>query len=249
MIHNSYIDLGKISVYRDNAIKGRRQICQKCQKQIKGQRTCAEFWICIIAVGFLLGGCLKTLEWISNLLPDSPEDPKLDVKPDTYAKNVKIAQEYQYIPAIYSDTKIFDRNNVKLKLYIGGNTKHIPDRKFVGVYLRKPGFIPPNSGVDDYRNIEGWTLLKEYPIEEFESFERTERKRIGGVYLDMYLTEITIPKSFFTEEKADFYLVVYPIWWDKDSDKWYVVIRTDFDLHLTYELLPDNEVKIYETEY
>ena len=83
-------------------------------------------------------------------------------------------------------------------------------------------------------------MLKEYPIEEFESFERTERKRIGGVYLDMYLT--------FTEEKADFYLVVYPIWWDKDSDKWYVVIRTDFYLYLTYELLPDNEVKIYATE-
>ena len=223
----------------------------KANKRAKNMRRILSvcLLICIIAVGFSLGGCLKTLEWISNLLPDPPEDPKLDVKPDTYAKNVKIAQEYQYIPAIYSDTKIFDRNNVKLKLYIGGNTKHIPDRKFVGVYLRKPGFIPPNSGVDDYRNIEGWTLLKEYPIEEFESFERTERKRIGGVYLDMYLTEITIPESYFTEEKADFYLVVYPIWWDKDSDKWYVVIRTDFDLHLTYELLPDNEVKIYETEY
>ena len=199
--------------------------------------------ICIIAVGFSLGGCLKTLEWISNLLPESPE---LDVEPD--ARNVKSYLEYQYIPAIYSDTKIFDRNNVKLKLYIGGNAKRLSNRKFVGIYLMKLGYYS-YSGVDDYSKIEGWTLLKDYPIEEFESFERTERKRIGGVYLDMYLTEITIPESYFTEEKADFYLVVYPIVWSKDTGKWAIVINTDFDLHLTYELLPDNEVKIYETEY
>lgn len=217
----------------------------KANKRAKSMRRILSvcLLICIIAVGFSLGGCLKTLEWISNLLPERPE---LDVEPD--ANNVELHSEYQYIPAIYSDTKIFDRDNVKLKLYIGGNAKHLGSRKFVGIYLRKPGFYLPYSGIDDYRNIEGWTLLKEYPIEEFESFERTERKRIGGVYLDMYLTEITIPESYFTEEKADFYLVVYPIWWDKDSDKWYVVIRTDFDLHLTYELLPDNEVKIYGTE-
>ena len=222
----------------------------KANKRAKSMRRILSvcLLICIIAVGFSLGGCLKTLEWISNLLPDPPEDPKLDVKPDTYAKNVKIAQEYRYIPAIYSDTKIFDRDNVKLKLYIGGNAKHNLNRKFVGVYLTEPGFRQPYTGIDDYSKIDGWTLLKDYPIEEFESFERTERKRIGGVYLDMYLTEIKIPKSFFTEEKADFYLVVYPIVWDKDSDKWYVVIRTDFDLHLTYELLPDNEVKIYGIE-
>ena len=198
--------------------------------------------ICIIAVGFSLGGCLKTLEWISNLLPESPE---LDVEPD--ARNVKSYLEYQYIPAIYSDTKIFDRNNVKLKLYIGGNAKRLSNRKFVGIYLMKLGYYS-YSGVDDYSKIEGWTLLKDYPIEEFESFERTERKRIGGVYLDMYLTEITIPESYFTEEKADFYLVVYPIVWSKDTGKWAIVINTDFDLHLTYELLPDNKVKIYATE-
>ena len=120
----------------------------------------------------------------------------------------------------------------------------------MGVYLRKPGFRQPYAGVDDYSKIEGWTLLKEYPIEEFESFERTERKSIGGVYLDMYLTEITIPESFFTEERANFYLVVYPIIWDGDLGKWAAIITDpDFSLNLTYELLPDNEVKIYETEY
>ena len=198
--------------------------------------------ICIIAVGFSLGGCLKTLEWISNLLPESPE---LYVEPEV--KNIKSSLEYRYIPAIYSDTKIFDRNNVKLKLYIGGNAKRLSNRKFVGIYLMKLGYYS-YSGVDDYSKIEGWTLLKDYPIEEFESFERTERKRIGGVYLDMYLTEITIPESYFTEEKADFYLVVYPIVWSKDTGKWAIVINTDFDLHLTYELLPDNKVKIYATE-
>ena len=217
----------------------------KTNKRAKNMRRILSvcLLICIIAVGFSLGGCLKTLEWISNLLPESPE---LYVEPEV--KNIKSSLEYRYIPAIYSDTKIFDRNNVKLKLYIGGNAKRLSNRKFVGIFLMKLGYYS-YSGVDDYSKIEGWTLLKEYPIEEFESFERTERKRIGGVYLDMYLTEITIPESYFTEEKADFYLVVYPIWWDKDSDKWYVVIRTDFDLHLTYDLLPDNEVKIYETEY
>ena len=219
----------------------------KANKRAKNMRRILTvcLLICIIAVGFSLGGCLKTLEWISNLLPESPE---LDVEPD--ARNVKSYLEYQYIPAIYSDTKIFDRNNVKLKLYIGGQVKDFPNRKFVGVYLRKPGFYLPYSGVDDYRNIEGWTLLKEYPIEEFESFERTERKSIGGVYLDMYLTEITIPESFFTEERANFYLAVCPIVMDQDTGKWSVVRRnSDFFLHLTYELLPDNEVKIYETEY
>lgn len=217
----------------------------KANKRAKNMRRILSvcLLICIIAVGFSLGGCLKTLEWISNLLPESPE---LDVEPD--ARNVKSYLEYQYIPAIYSDTKIFDRNNVKLKLYIGGNAKRLPNRKFVGIYLMKLGYYS-YSGVDDYSKIEGWTLLKDYPIEEFESFERTERKSIGGVYLDMYLTEITIPESYFTEEKADFYLVVYPIVWSKDTGKWAIVINTDFDLHLTYELLPDNEVKIYETEY
>ena len=224
----------------------------KTNKRAKNMRRILSvcLLICIIAVGFSLGGCLKTLEWISNLLPDPPEDPKLDVKPDTYAKNVKIAQEYQYIPAIYSDTKIFDRDNVKLKLYIGGNAKDILNRKFVGVYLTEPGFRQPYAGIDDYSKIDGWTLLKDYPIEEFESFERTERKSIGGVYLDMYLTEITIPESFFTEERANFYLVVYPIIWDGELGKWAAIITDpDFSLNLTYELLPDNEVKIYETEY
>ena len=218
----------------------------KANKRAKNMRRILTvcLLICIIAVGFSLGGCLKTLEWISNLLPESPE---LYVEPEV--KNIKSSLEYRYIPAIYSDTKIFDRDNVKLKLYIGGNTKHILNRKFVGVYLRKPGGgRQPYSGVDDYRNIDGWTLLKDYPIEEFESFERTERKRIGGVYLDMYLTEITIPKSFFTEEKANFYLAVYPIVWNQDTCKWSAVVRTDFYLYLTYELLPDNEVKIYATE-
>ena len=119
----------------------------------------------------------------------------------------------------------------------------------MGIYLRKPWFYLPYSGIDDYRNIEGWTLLKEYPIEEFESFERTERKRIGGTDLDMYLTEITIPKSFFTEEKADFSLGVYPITWLDYLGKWNVkTSKPDFSLYLTYELLSDNEVKIYATE-
>ena len=164
-------------------------------------------------------------------------------------KNIKSSLEYRYIPAIYSDTKIFDRDNVKLKLYIGGNAKHLGSRKFVGIYLMKLGYYS-YSGVDDYRNIEGWTLLKEYPIEEFESFERTERKSIGGVSLDMYLTEITIPESYFTEERANFYLAVCPIVMNKDTGKWSVKRRNvDFFLPLTYELLPDNEVKIYETEY
>ena len=218
----------------------------KTNKRAKNMRRILSvcLLICIIAVGFSLGGCLKTLEWISNLLPESPE---LDVEPD--ARNVKSYLEYQYIPAIYSDTKIFDRNNVKLKLYIGGQVKDFPNKKFVGIYLMKLGYFS-YSGVDDYSKIEGWTLLKEYPIEEFESFERTERKSIGGVSLDMYLTEITIPESYFTEERANFYLAVCPIVMDQDTGKWSVVRRNvDFFLPLTYELLPDNEVKIYETEY
>ena len=218
----------------------------KANKRAKNMRRILSvcLLICIIAVGFSLGGCLKTLEWISNLLPESPE---LYVEPEV--KNIKSSLEYRYIPAIYSDTKIFDRDNVKLKLYIGGNAKHLGSRKFVGIYLMKLGYYS-YSGVDDYRNIEGWTLLKEYPIEEFESFERTERKSIGGVSLDMYLTEITIPESYFTEERANFYLAVCPIVMNKDTGKWSVKRRNvDFFLPLTYELLPDNEVKIYETEY
>ena len=218
----------------------------KANKRAKNMRRILTvcLLICIIAVGFSLGGCLKTLEWISNLLPESPE---LYVEPEV--KNIKSSLEYRYIPAIYSDTKIFDRDNVKLKLYIGGNAKHLGSRKFVGIYLMKLGYYS-YSGVDDYRNIEGWTLLKEYPIEEFESFERTERKSIGGVSLDMYLTEITIPESYFTEERANFYLAVCPIVMNKDTGKWSVKRRNvDFFLPLTYELLPDNEVKIYETEY
>ena len=218
----------------------------KANKSAKNMRRILSvcLLICIIAVGFSLGGCLKTLEWISNLLPESPE---LYVEPEV--KNIKSSLEYRYIPAIYSDTKIFDRDNVKLKLYIGGNAKHLGSRKFVGIYLMKLGYYS-YSGVDDYRNIEGWTLLKEYPIEEFESFERTERKSIGGVSLDMYLTEITIPESYFTEERANFYLAVCPIVMNKDTGKWSVKRRNvDFFLPLTYELLPDNEVKIYETEY
>lgn len=217
----------------------------KANKRAKNMRRILSvcLLICIIAVGFSLGGCLKTLEWISNLLPESPE---LDVEPD--ARNVKSYLEYQYIPAIYSDTKIFDRNNVKLKLYIGGNAKRLSNRKFVGIYLMKLGYFS-YSGVDDYSKIEGWTLLKEYPIEEFESFERTERKSIGGVYLDMYLTEITIPESYFTEERANFYLAVCPIVMDQDTGKWSVKRRNvNFFLPLTYELLPDNEVKIYGRE-
>ena len=199
--------------------------------------------ICIIAVGFSLGGCFKILEMISDSLPEPKE-----LKVGFSATRVDILREYQYIPAIYSDTKIFGRDNVKLDLYIGGDCKNRSSRKFVGVYLRKPGFSKPGSGIDDYRNIEGWTMLKEYPIEEYENGERSERVRIGGYYLDMYLTEITIPESFFTEEKENFYLVVYPITWHKDLGKWDVVIRNDFNLDLTYELLPDNKVKIYETE-
>ena len=218
----------------------------KANKRAKNMRRILSvcLLICIIAVGFSLGGCLKTLEWISNLLPESPE---LYVEPEV--KNIKSSLEYRYIPAIYSDTKIFDRNNVKLKLYIGGNAKRLSNRKFVGIFLMKLGYYS-YSGVDDYSKIEGWTLLKEYPIEEFESFERTERKSIGGVYLDMYLTEITIPESYFTEERANFYLAVCPIVMDQDTGKWSVKRRNvDFFLPLTYELLPDNEVKIYETEY
>lgn len=218
----------------------------KANKRAKNMRRILSvcLLICIIAVGFSLGGCLKTLEWISNLLPESPE---LYVEPEV--KNIKSSLEYRYIPAIYSDTKIFDRNNVKLKLYIGGNAKRLSNRKFVGIFLMKLGYYS-YSGVDDYSKIEGWTLLKEYPIEEFESFERTERKSIGGVSLDMYLTEITIPESYFTEERANFYLAVCPIVMDQDTGKWSVARRNvDFFLPLTYELLPDNEVKIYETEY
>ena len=218
----------------------------KANKRAKNMRRILSvcLLICIIAVGISLGGCLKTLEWISNLLPESPE---LYVEPEV--KNIKSSLEYRYIPAIYSDTKIFDRNNVKLKLYIGGNAKRLSNRKFVGIFLMKLGYYS-YSGVDDYSKIEGWTLLKEYPIEEFESFERTERKSIGGVYLDMYLTEITIPESYFTEERANFYLAVCPIVMDQDTGKWSVKRRNvDFFLPLTYELLPDNEVKIYETEY
>ena len=177
--------------------------------------------ICIIAVGFSLGGCFKILEMIAESLPEPTE-----LKVGFDANNVKVSRDYEYIPAIYSDTKIFDRDNVKLDLYIGGDSKDWPSRKFVGVYLLKPGFNRPN-GIEDYRNIEGWTLLKEYPIEEYENGERSERVRIGGYYLDMYLTEIR----------------------DKDLGKWDVVILRDFNLDLTYELLPDNKVKINEYNY
>lgn len=53
---------------------------------------------------------------------------------------------------------------------------------------------------------------------------------------------------FFTEERENFYLSVYPIVWSQELDIWQVVCSNSFDLQLTYELLPDNEVKIYETE-
>ena len=67
-------------------------------------------------------------------------------------------------------------------------------------------------------------------------------------YLNIYLTEVTIPSSFFTEERENFYLSVYPIVWSQELDIWQGVCSNSFDLQLTYELLPDNEVKIYETE-
>lgn len=67
-------------------------------------------------------------------------------------------------------------------------------------------------------------------------------------YLNIYLTEVTIPSSFFTEDKENFYLSVFPIVWSQELDIWQVVFSNSFDLQLTYELLPDNEVKIYETE-
>ena len=148
----------------------------KANKRAKNMRRILSvcLLICIIAVGFSLGGCLKTLEWISNLLPESPE---LDVEPD--ARNVKSYLEYQYIPAIYSDTKIFNRKNVKLKLYIGGNAKCLPNRKVVGIFLLKLGYYSYFC-VDDYSKIEGGTVLKDYPKEEFESIKRTERERNGG---------------------------------------------------------------------
>ena len=45
----------------------------KANKRAKNMRRILSvcLLICIIAVGFSLGGCLKTLEWISNLLPES----------------------------------------------------------------------------------------------------------------------------------------------------------------------------------
>lgn len=199
--------------------------------------------ICIITLIFPLGGCFEILEAINDSFPEPTE---LEVGFD--AKNVKASKDYQYIPAVYSDTKIFDRDNVTFDLYIGGDSRDVPARKFVCVYLRKRGFLKPIPGTDDFRNIEGWTLLKEYTIEEYENGERTERVRIGGCYLDMYLTEITIPSSFFTEERENFYLSVFPIVWSQELEIWQVVFSNSFDLQLTYELLPDNEVKIYETE-
>lgn len=192
---------------------------------------------------FTLGGCLKILEAISESLPEPTE---LRVGFD--AQNVNASKDYEYIPAVYSDTKIFDRDNVTFDLYIGGDSRDVPARKFVCAYLRKRGFSKPIPGTDDFRNIEGWTLLKEYATEEYENGERTERVRIGGYYLDMYLTEVTIPSGFFTEERENFYLSVYPIVWSQELDIWQVVFSNSFDLQLAYELLPDNEVKIYETE-
>ena len=179
--------------------------------------------ICIIAVGFSLGGCFKILELISDSLPEPTE-----LKVGFNAQHVELNKHDLYIPAVYS----------------------FYNRKFVGVYLRKPDveFKMPVSGIDDYRNIEGWTLLKEYPIEEYENGERSERVRIGGYYLDMYLTEITIPESFFTEEKEEFYLAVYPIIWREDTGKWGFFLYSKYALNLTYELQPDKKVKIYETE-
>ena len=53
---------------------------------------------------------------------------------------------------------------------------------------------------------------------------------------------------FFTEERENFYLSVYPIIWSQELEIWQVVCSNSFDLELTYELLADNEVKIYETE-
>ena len=200
--------------------------------------------ICIIAVGFSLGGCFKILEMISDSLPEPTE-----LKVGFNAQHVELNKHDLYIPAVYSDIKVFDRDDVKLKLYIGGDSTFY-NRKFVGVYLRKPDveFKMPVSGIDDYRNIEGWTMLKEYPIEEYENGERSERVRIGGYYLDMYLTEITIPESFFTKEKEEFYLAVYPIIWREDTGKWGFFLYNKYALNLTYELQPDKKVKIYETE-
>lgn len=199
--------------------------------------------ICIITLIFPLGGCFEILEAINDSFPEPTE---LEVGFD--AKNVKASKDYEYIPAVYSDTKIFDRDNVTFDLYIGGDSKSWSNRKFVCVYLRKPDFWPPIPGTDDFRNIEGWTLLKEYTIEEYENGERIERVRIGGCYLDMHLTEVTIPSSFFTEDKENFYLSVYLIVWLQELEIWQVVFSNSFDLELTYELLPDNEVKIYEKE-
>ena len=92
---------------------------------------------------FAFGGCFKILEMIADSLPEPTE-----LKVGFSATRVDISQDYQYIPAIYSDTKIFDRDNVKLDLYIGGDCKGWSSRKFVGVYLRKLGFRKPTSGID-----------------------------------------------------------------------------------------------------
>ena len=182
-----------------------------------------------------------------------------------------------FLTGVKSDKRVFDKNDVTMDFYFGyeKNYECQPDEwtdewngkdyKYIcnATYFYVNGDVVKNyiRNFDDYKNIEGFHLIKEYSREEF----LTEDKKAtyyrnkylflfpGKVEFNYYET-LTIPSYLFDsyedwETERYIYFGVFEVIQELETGKYFFYhnqsgVRFDNYLHLKYEIQKNNTIKI-----
>ena len=172
-----------------------------------------------------------------------------------------------FLTAVKSDTRIFEVNDVTLDFYMGHKKMDLSNIdfdydqfKFISVatyfYVEEEVFNKKITTFDDYKNIVGFHLIKEYSLNEFfieekkVNIERNKFKIFSEKINFNYYETITIPSYLFdyceNDEKI-IYLGIFIVFQDNITGEYFFDIKPfgdyyNFYLKLVFNKTNDNKI-------
>ena len=182
-----------------------------------------------------------------------------------------------FLTGVKSDKRVFDTNDVTMDFYFGYKQNHKcppdewidetngKDYKFIcyATYFYVNGDVMKNyiDSFDDYKNIEGFHLIKEYSKEEFITEEKKATYHqndffslLPGKIEFNYYETLTIPSYLFDsyedwETEKFIYFGIFEVIQDIETGKYIFYhnstgTRFRFYLNLKFEIQENNTIKI-----
>jgi hypothetical protein len=163
------------------------------------------------------------------------------------------------VTAARSDKRVFDVDDATFDLYYGGYTLITEDTTeddilVVAIYFLNAEYYPPNEDFhklffEDYRDIEGFYLIKEIGAREFNSRYKVsyEKRRFVFAHKEAF----TVPRDIFKGTSGEFSFIVAQVVFDAENNKqtflpFTLMVKSGglSCVMFTYKLLDDATVRI-----